>query len=59
MLEQMHPGKVTTPVREAVSVRDAYTAGMPVSVYDPSSKVAADYREAVSPIIAASTGARI
>jgi chromosome partitioning protein len=38
MLEQMHPGKVTTPVREAVSVHDAYTAGMPVSFYDPSSK---------------------
>ena len=59
MLEEMHPGKVTAPVREAVSVRDAYTAGMPVSVYDPSSKVTADYKAAVSPIIAVSTGVRV
>lgn len=35
LLNENHPDLVTSPVREAVAVRDAYTAGMPVSVYDP------------------------
>jgi len=37
-------------------VRDAYTAGMPVSIYDPRSKIAADYATALAPIIRPSTG---
>lgn len=42
-LEKRYPGKVTAPVSEAVAVKDAYTAKMPVTEYAPTSKVAADY----------------
>ena len=51
MLTQQHPGRVTAPVREAVAARDAYTSGMPVSVYAPGSPIAADYAEALAPIV--------
>jgi chromosome partitioning protein len=51
MLTKQHPGRVTTPVREAVAARDAYTSGMPVSVFAPGSGIAADYAEALTPII--------
>ena len=51
MLTEHHPGRVTPPVREAVAVRDAYTSGMPVTVYAPESGVAADYAAALAPII--------
>ncbi|MBC9958365.1 ParA family protein [Yimella sp. cx-51] len=57
MLTELHPGRVTTPIREAVAARDAYTAGMPVSVYAPSSGIAADYATALAPIIEPSTTA--
>lgn len=46
-LREEHNGRVTRPIRKGVAARDAYTAGMPVSVYDPSSGVAADYLEAM------------
>ncbi|MDO5067454.1 MAG: ParA family protein [Propionibacteriaceae bacterium] len=55
MLTEQHPDRVTTPVREAVAVRDAYTAGMPVSVFAPGSAVAADYATALHPIITRNT----
>jgi chromosome partitioning protein len=51
LLTEAHPGQVTTPVREAVAARDAYTSGMPVSVFAPSSGIAADYAEALALII--------
>ena len=51
-LTRRHPGKVTTPVREAVAARDAYTAGQPVSVYAPHSGIAADYAAALATILA-------
>lgn len=51
MLNEEHPGLVTSPIREAVAARDAYTAGMPVSIYDPTSGIAADYAAALAPII--------
>jgi chromosome partitioning protein len=51
MLTEQHPGRVTTPVREAVAARDAYTSGMPVSVFAPGSPIAADYAAALAPII--------
>jgi chromosome partitioning protein len=51
MLTEEHPGRVTSPVREAVAARDAYTSGMPVSVYAPGSGIAADYAAALAPII--------
>lgn len=50
-LEEHYPGRVTTPVREAVAVKDSYTQGTPVSVYDPKSNVAADYAAAIATII--------
>ncbi len=50
-LEKEYPGRVTTPVREAVAAADAYTARMPVSVYDPESPVARDYAAAMTQII--------
>lgn len=50
-LEKVHPGKVTTPIREAVAAKDAYTAGMPVSVYMPDSGIADDYAAAMAQII--------
>ena len=37
--------------REAVAAADAYTARMPVSVYDPESPVARDYAAAMTQII--------
>ena len=56
LLNEKYPHRVTSPIREAVAVRDAYTAGMPVSIYDPRSKIAADYAAALAPIICPSTG---
>lgn len=50
-LQENFPGRVTKPIREAVAARDAFTAGMPVTVYDPRSGIADDYREAVAAII--------
>ena len=44
-------GIVTSPVREAVAARDAYTAGLPVSLYAPGSGIATDYTAALTPII--------
>lgn len=50
-LEGRYPGHVTAPIREAVAVRDAFTAGLPVSVYDPRAKVTDDYAKALAPLI--------
>jgi chromosome partitioning protein len=51
LLHERYPGLVTSPVREAVSVRDAYTAGHTVSSWRPQSGVAQDYRTALSAIV--------
>lgn len=51
MLTEHFPGRVTSPVREAVAARDAYTAGQPVSIYAPRSGIAADYAAALAPIL--------
>ncbi len=53
-LEERWPGKVTHPVREGVVARDSYVARQPVSAYAPSSGVARDYAEALTPIISTS-----
>ena len=53
-LQKGWPGKVTHPVRQAAAVADAYTARLPVSMFAGSSKVAADYAEALGPVIAPS-----
>lgn len=54
-LREEHPGTVTTPVRETVTVRDSYLAGQPASVYAPDSPVAEDYAAALAGVITAST----
>jgi chromosome partitioning protein len=53
LLKERYPGRVTSPVREAVSARDAYTAGMPASVYAPGSGIAEDYAAALAPMLSA------
>jgi chromosome partitioning protein len=50
MLTTTYPGQVTSPIREAVAVRDSYTAGQTISVYRPTSAVAQDYRTALASI---------
>lgn len=51
MLTEQFPGRVTSPVREAVAAKDAYTSGMPVSVYAPRSDIASDYAAALGPVL--------
>lgn len=51
MLSERFPGQVTTPVREAVAVKDSYTDGVPVSIYAPGSGVAEDYAKALAPVV--------
>lgn len=50
LLTERYPGRVTSPVREGVAAKDAYVAGMPVSIYAPHSNVATDYTAALTPI---------
>lgn len=54
LLRTEYVGRVTTPVREAVAARDAYSAGMPVSVFAPDSPVSVSYEAALTPVLAAS-----
>lgn len=56
LLSQRYGQRVTTPVRNAVAVRDAYNASMTISAYDPSSAVAADYAAAVNDVLALTSG---
>lgn len=51
ILQETYPGRVTSPVREAVAARDAYTAGQPVSRYAPDSPIADDYYDALRPAL--------
>jgi chromosome partitioning protein len=50
-LEELYPGQVTPPVREGIVAADAYTAGMPVSVYAPNAPVSRDYAAALEAIL--------
>lgn len=50
-LEARYPGRVTPPVRETVIAKDAFLQGMPVSLYRPTSAVAADYAAAMALIL--------
>lgn len=50
-LADEYPGRVTAPIREAVAARDAYTSGMPASLYAPDSGIAADYAAALAAVI--------
>jgi chromosome partitioning protein len=47
------PGRVTNPIREAVAARDAFTAGLPVSIYAADAGIADDYRQALATILKA------
>lgn len=51
-LNEAYPGRVTSPVREAVAVADAYTSGMPVSVYAPDAEVSKEYEQALDAVTA-------
>ncbi|SJN25287.1 Chromosome (plasmid) partitioning protein ParA [Microbacterium esteraromaticum] len=50
LLTEQYPGRVTSPVREAVAAKDAYTDGKPVSVYAPRSAIAEDYAQTLATI---------
>lgn len=50
-LRAEHPGKVTHPIRETVTVAESYLAGQPVSIHAPHAEVAADYAAALAPIL--------
>jgi len=58
VLTEQFPGRITSPVREAVAAKDAYTDGKPVSVYAPGSAIAEDYAQALAPIIGTPIPAR-
>lgn len=51
LLAEDHPGRVTNPVRRSVAAEYAAVVGQPVSIYDPRSAVAQDYRAAVTQIL--------
>lgn len=51
LLNEQYPGRVSSPVREAVAAKDAYTDGKPVSVYAPGTGIAEDYHDALAPIL--------
>jgi chromosome partitioning protein len=51
VLTEQFPGRVTSPIRDAVAAKDAYTDGKPVSVYAPGSPIAEDYAHAIALII--------
>lgn len=53
LLGEEFPGRVTTPVREAVAAKEAYTSGMPTSVYDAHAGVSQDYAAALALILGA------
>ena len=50
-LRETYPDRVTPPVRDSVTARDAYMEGLPVGAYAPDTPVAADYAAAASVII--------
>lgn len=54
-LREDYGARVTSTVRETVTVRDSYLAGMPVSLYAPKAEVSADYAAALAPVLTTST----
>ncbi len=52
LLGEKWPAEIRPPVREGIVAKDSYIAGLPVSAYAPSSGVAADYAEALAPVLA-------
>lgn len=50
LLRKRFGDKVTVPIREAVVVKDAYTAGFPVGAFDPNHPVSRDYVAALEQV---------
>lgn len=50
LLKERFGSKVTAPIREAVVVKDSYTAGCPVGLYDESHPVSKDYTAALEQV---------
>ena len=50
-----YPGRVTPPVRDSVTARDAYLESLPVGAYAPDTPVANDYATAARVIIKGAT----
>lgn len=50
-LRDTYPGRVTPPVRDSVTARDAYLESLPVGAYAPDTPVATDYATAARVII--------
>lgn len=50
-LRDTYPERVTPPVRDSVTARDAYMEGLPVGAYAPDTPVATDYAAAAHVII--------
>ena len=50
-LRDTYPGRVTPPVRDSVTARDAYLESLPVGAYAPDTPVATDYATAAQVII--------
>lgn len=51
LLGEKYPGRVTTPVRESVVVKESYIAGIPPSMYNPTSTICSDYVQALYPVL--------
>ena len=52
LLADKCPGdEIRPPVREGIVAKDSYIAGLPVSAYAPYSGVAADYANALAPLL--------
>ena len=56
LLHSNYPGQVTGTVREAVTVKDAYTSGMTIGVYRPGAGVSEDYSAAMTAILTRKAG---
>ena len=54
-LRNTYPGRVTPPVRDSVTARDAYLESLPVGAYAPDTPVANDYATAAHVIIQGAT----
>lgn len=55
ILTEDYPDKVTPAIREAIAAADAYTVGMPVSVFAPKAPITDDYTKALAAILGATS----
>lgn len=52
LLNEDWAAEMTAPIRQATAVKEAFTAGMPVSAFDPTAPVAQDYAAVMKHITA-------